>query len=310
MLVVLFGLIIFFSSSRVFANGTKLTGIGLTPSILSLNQNKNQNSITSSIQVTNLTNQNVRLKAEAQDFNTINDLGGINYFNPRASFQHDLGSVITFKNNPISLSPNSSTNFYFTINKLNNLVDGGHYDIIAFKLLPINSPSSKIRINQLVGTEVFLKTYFGTTIHLGLAIPVINYINFYKLNFLNTVLINTGNTQAIPRGIINIFNDKKQLIDHFLLNINSSYILPDSSRLFSFGIPSSINSFWPQEYSLTIKYRDSSQYNYQTYLTTFWTISPWFIVLIILLILSIGVILKLIINRRTKIKYLHKKIEL
>ncbi len=292
--------------SSVSANPVGISGVGLTPAIINLTPAKNQQSISSSIRVSNLTSQVITLKPGVQDFKALNDLGNLSYFSPNYNLPHDLGSRMTFDQNNLTIPANSSVIFNFNIVNLSSLAAGGHYGILDFKLVPNKNSSANLAINQVIGTLVFLDTYSGGTFYLNLVTPVLPYINYSWPSRINAIFINSGNSLDTPSGILGITYSKDQQLYKSLININGSYILPASSRLFSFNLPNHKTPFWPTEYKLSIKYRHQYQTKFSNYTTNFWIINPLFIILVILLIIVL-ILFSVTISKKFKKRYINNK---
>ena len=292
------------TTSSVFANPVSISGVGLTPAIINLTPVNNQDSISSSIRVSNLTSRIITLKPGVQDFKALNDLGNLSYFSPNYNLPHDLASRITFNSNNLTIPPNSSVLFNFNVDNLGSLASGGHYGIIVFKLLSSKNSVTNLNINQVIGTLVFLDTYSGGTFYLNLINPNLDYINFSWPTRINAIFVNKGNSPSSPTGILEITHSKNQLLYKSLVDINDSYILPNSSRLFSFNPTTQKISFWPTEYKLSIDYRYHNQNKFNNYTTNFWVINPLFIIVVMLLIFGL-ILLSLFISKKFKRKYIH-----
>jgi hypothetical protein len=300
------------SSGKVIASSVSFEGVSVSPSIKVVTLYKNQTSASFSILVTNSTSGTIDMSLSEEDFTSLNLSGGISFFNStRADLNnaHSLASNISTNNPKIIIGPDQSQNVAITINNANKLAAGGHYTAIIFKMLSLsNKAGNVVNVNQAVSTLLFVSTQGEGTQTLDLATTSMSSFTTFPRS-VDVVLKNTGDTQSIPRGIVQITGTSSELISQGQINVNSSLILPQSEQLFDVNMSPTSIFLRPGIYKLKILYRHDGQSGYSVYEKNFLYISPasMLAVLVIIVFIVFAIVKRNNIKALIRTDYFRKK---
>ena len=275
---------------------SKLNGITVSPSIQQINLSQNQTTETISSEVTNNTASTIAINITAEDFTSLNQTGGINFYNSSQINNKDTHGLVDYIRIPaptIVLSPGQSQSVPVMIINADKLAPGGHYAALIFKLANLaGAKGNNVLINQAVSSLIFLSTYGHGTQTLSLTNSVIGSITTTLPKTLNLVFENSGNTQTTPSGIVQLLDSSSKLISQTQINTGSSLILPVSDRLFTLNLTQTAKTGWFGLDQLKIMYRHDGQTNYLVYNKRFLYINQGLlttVVIIGLLIVIFGI---------------------
>ena len=240
-------------------------GITISPAITNINLMQAQTTASFPIEVTNNTRASAHITISAEDFTALNQNGDISYLKEGSKTPHGLASALSSSPTQLVLEPGEQEHLTITIANTDQLAPGGHYGAVVFKLTDAPSISGNVSVNQTVTSLVFLSTYGQGIQKLSVTNPKIAAVWVEIPNTVNLVLANVGNTQTVPRGIVEISDRSGKVIAHGLININSGLILPGSSRLFSTGLTPSGAPLWPGTYRMKVSYRVDGDSAYKQY---------------------------------------------
>lgn len=300
--VILLSLIVLFSSNSN-ADTYKPSGLVVSPAILQLKLNKNQNQLEFNIDLTNSSKSIIRINVGAKDFTSLNDQGGISFVPQSLNNSHGLIGNIAFANRDLILAPNQSLKVPVTLNNLNDLSPGGYYSAITFtQEAQPNSDQNNISINQTVDTLLFLQTYNSGQVNLSFTPPRLSFFELSIPSQLNMIFNNLGNTQVVPRGVVRLQQSNGLLLYQSVINEDSDLILPSSSRLFSFNLLNIHKPIFFQKYKLSIAYRNSGQKDYSLYSYSFIYINKLLVIsVVVILLIFIGLIFRHIRNNKKQV---------
>jgi len=280
-----------FGSSKAYAANPVVKGITVSPAIEQIILNPNQNTAGFTVQVTNNTPSQVVLNVSAEDFTTLDQNGGISFYNPtliNTNNPHGLLNFLSIGLSELALTPGQSQTVPISILNANQLAVGGHYSAILFKAAgSTNAHGNKVIINQAVSTLVFLSTYGQGTQTAALTTPVIGSLFTSFPQTINAVFSNTGNTQTTPSGYLQILDSSSRVVSQGQININSSLILPNSKRLFPLPLTQIKKHLWPGVYTLRIYYRHGNQNSYSLYQHRFLYVNGVLVLIIVVVITAI-----------------------
>lgn len=288
------------------AKATSLTASGITisPAIEQISLSPSQNSANFSIQITNNTKQPVIINISARDFTSLNQYGGIGFLTGNQSMLangHGLANDLNIGLTQLALAASQSQNVPIIINNANSLAAGGHYTAINYNIHgPASKKANSVTINQSLSTLVFLSTSGQGTQTTTLSTPVISRFAATFPKTVSLVFSNSGNTQTVPRGVVQIYKKPTSIISQATINIDSGLILPSSSRLFNLKLTNmSSGHLWPGIYHLKVYYRHDGQTGYYIYQRSFLYLSSGLLIAISSLII-LAVILLITIRKKPK----------
>jgi len=267
-------------------------GITLTPAIINLDLVAGQTHAPFDVQVTNNTQVPQSLRLSSIDFKSLNQSGGLAFVGNGSSqitAQHSLASWLNLGNGAVDLTPGQSKTVHMLVDNRSDLAPGGHYAAVLFQSTKDTTGTSNnhVAINQVVSALIFVRKVDGATYGVDISTIAVPNNWFKQPNSVNVVLTDTGNTQEVPRGLVTATGPITGEIARGLVNPDSNLLLPDSSRLFQVPLQRTRHAWWPGFYKVTVSYRYDGTTQLQTATTSFLYISPFFIV-VLLVILAIG----------------------
>ncbi len=277
-------------------------GITVSPTEQQVQLTKNQSTLTFHNNVTNNTLKPIIIQVSALDFTSLNQTGSVSFIDSGQSDfnKHGLANFISIGVNQIALIPHQSQTVPITIYNADQLSPGGHYGAIIYKVIGSNQKGvNNVSISQAVSSLIFLTTSGGGSQTLGIQSLAFDSSFATFPSSVNVVLQNTGNTQTIPRGNLQILNSQNKVVSQSQINTTSNLILPGSSRLFNFPINSIKSHFWPGHYTLKFFYRHDGMVGYFVYQKKFLYIGwPIITLTTVLLIIMLVLILRIFIPDR------------
>ncbi len=281
----------------VFAN-PRPSGLAVSPAIEQITLQKNQDSTEFNAQVTNNTGSPASVTISTSDFTSTGEIGQLSFVPGGRAAHHGLSDWIHVSPAQLSLSPGQSRTVPVTISNANALAPGGHYAALIYKVTSEpNSGGNTVTIGQAVSTLIFLTTYSQGTTGLRLEPVPLPNITTTLPSTINIVLANTGNTQSVPRGYVQVTNKKGEVLTQAIINANSGMILPGGKRLFTIALKDISSPPLVTHYTVKIFYRHDGQSSYQQYAKRITVID-------VRLAVVCGIILMLIAAMLTKLFWL------
>ncbi len=299
---------VFGITNQVSAASISYKGITLTPAIVNVDLEAGQTKAEFKLTVTNNTKLDQVLTLSSVDFKASNQSGGLafegNDVNQLAN-KHGLASWLVIDKEPIGLAPGKSKTVTVTVDNRDDLSPGGHYAAVLFKA---NTPDSagglnQVALNQVVSSLIFVRKIDGAQYNLKLLNTAVS-TNFFKLpSTANITIKNTGNVQAIPRGIITINDPLSKEVSRGIVNIDSNQVLPDSTRLFQVSLFKTSRAWLPGKYTVTVQYRYDGSPTVKEAKTSYWYVNP---ILVISPIVAVVLGTYLLQNRRKLHRYVRR----
>ncbi len=300
-----------FPASVGAAQSVELHGITVSPAIEYIKLKQNQDNTSFITTITNHTKTGVIVTPTTRDFTASSDGRKLTFVknNESSSTTHGLSDVIQVTAPNTILEPGKSVEIPVKIENANSLAPGGHYAAIIFGVKSAGSENSKIvSVREAVSCLVFLNTFSGGTQTTKVAAFPVNGFTTSLPQNANIVLANTGNTQTIPRGYVQITGPGGKTVVQGIINVDSSMILPGSKRLFPVALSSHGNRTIFGVFHEKLYYRHDGQEKYMLYDQKFFYVNVLLCFVALLAVLAAGVlsyfVFKLI---RKKIKRTPKK---
>jgi hypothetical protein len=283
----------------------------ITPAIVQVKLQPNQNALNLEYSVSNLTKVPFDISFGARDFGAFNQSGAItlygNGYNP-ASNPHGIQSYMSFPASTVTIPANTTQQINVTIHNASKLAPGGHYGAVLFSPQSASTTANNnhININTSVAGLVFLTTAYGGTYGISASMSHLGRVLFNLPSSTYLVFNNTGNAQTVPQGQLTLYGLHDAMLGTQVINTSSGLILSGGSRLFQVQLP--LNAKWytlPGLYHLKLQYKDSEDTSFKTLNQTFLYIN-WKMILLIFvaLILIIYIINKFIWKLLKRLVYL------
>jgi hypothetical protein len=208
----------------------------------------------------NSSSEIISLHLSIIDFGSLNDSGGIVFAGSNLSNiieKYGLANWLQLSTDSVTLDPGQKTDITATIIDDDTLKPGGHYAaVIATVDKPDPSLSDQISINQKLSTLILAKKIGGEKYNLNLnAITPQNG----KMHLPKSVVLNfknPGNVHIVPRGTVKIISPSGKLISKGIINEESSFVLPETSRQLLVDMKEQSSAgIWPAFYNVQVDYR-------------------------------------------------------
>lgn len=274
---------------------TANSGIRVTPAIMQVQLQPNQNSVNLNYSVSNLTNQAISIALGARDFGAVSQSGSITLYGTNydpTTNVHGIQSYTSFPNSTITLPAQTTQQINVSIQNATKLAPGGHYGAILFSPQSALSTegSNRVNLNASVAGLVFLTTAYGDTYGVNASMSHVGHVLFSMPKSVYLVFNNTGNTQTIPEGQLTLFGPHSNILGTQVVNTSSGLILSGGSRIFQTQLSIQQNNWYtlPGIYHLRLQYKDSSDTNFKTLNQTFLYIN-WKVVLLVLFEIALAI---------------------
>lgn len=233
-------------------------GVSISPFIQNVSLNQNQNEKHFEVTITNKTNSLKEVHLSARDFGSLDETGGLllegsgNY-----SKKYGLASWLVLGTNTVVLHPKEAKSIPIVINNRSSLQPGGHYAAIVASInAPDTLTGNEVAVNQQLMSLVLVNKNGGESY--GLKLADISH-NGNWANLPSTVKLrfqNPGNVHIVPRGTVLLKDVKGSIIAKGLINVESSYVLPETFRGIEVPLHKVGNGFRaPGLYKLEVSYR-------------------------------------------------------
>ncbi len=291
-LITLYILYFLFNVHSAFAQNNQQS-ITVSPSIVKLDLSKDKPEAT--LTYTNNSNQTLDISLSASDFNTNADYK-LSFIPPTQSQNHKyaLSSWVSFSQRTFTLEPDQKEDIIVFINST-ELSAGSHYASI---LAQINSenPSSTVSIKEVLASLIFVRTNTGKEIDNASIVnfdPVRTFWSYPKSFAL--LFNNTGNTDVIPYGLVQIYGPFGHLVGKGILNEGSLDTFPESVRRYDINLTRLTHFYPPGFYKATINLHFGKENRILNHTTIFFSEGsiPLGTILVIAIIALIALVIKL-----------------
>lgn len=231
------------------------------------------------IKVNNLTDQQITLAVGKSNFTAKGDEGEVNLVD--GDVRYSLSDYFNVGQSSVVVPPRGSAQVSYTIDVPANAEPGGRYGSVTFTAAPgtLAPGQSGASVRQEIAALIFLRIS-GTTneqLKIDSFKPSKSLAEYGPINFA-TVIEDVGSVHEVPTGEIvvkNMFGWKTATI-----KLDQKLVLPGASRL----IDSTLNRHWMfGHYSATLTLHNGTQQTLTA--TTSFTVIPWKVVLIVLVVL-------------------------
>jgi hypothetical protein len=269
------------------------SGITVSPYNEQLMLTAGQQTASYNITVTNNYASPVLIELKVVDFTNINETGQLRFYTPQedATNPYSLKNNVSFKYSNVVVGAYQSEQLPVTINNASQLAAGGHFGAILLQVdNTAGDTGNNVTINQASASLLFVSTEGQGTQNVQLATPLLGKVYTNLPTSLNAVFSDTGNTQTVPDGVVQLYGPKNHLLSQTQLNTNSDLVLPYSKRLYTIELNTPTGHLWPGRYTLKVTYGYGS--TQKTYSETFLYISTPVIVFstIFIILLYIAIV--------------------
>lgn len=266
-------------------------GISIVPPFAEITIDKETQKVFDLI-ISNRTNSEEVFELSVVDFGSLNETGGVAFLTTKADTstrKYALASWISLEKSEVIVGPGQSQGIKVTILNKESLSSGGHYGAVLATIKTDDlRQSDTVGVNQTMASLLYvLKT--GGEIYKLTVKEVTKKTDLWGMpNKIAVRLINEGNVHMVPRGAYEIYYAGKQVAKG-ILNGESGKILPESVRIFEFGVKKLSRWNWPGKYEtkLSLRYDDKNDFTVQKDNFFYWGYEGWILGLTLLIFLCV-----------------------
>jgi hypothetical protein len=274
-----------------------LSGITISPSFQQVVVGQNDTEKPFTFSVTNNTGQQVEVALSTVDFGSLDESGGVLFMgqnNKSINYKYGLSQYVTLGQDRLVVDPKSTTKIPVTITNKESLSPGGHYGAILVTPTKVGDNPSKVEINQIISSLLFVTKQGGAIYQLNLQNYQLKTHIFSPPTSVDLRFQNAGNVHLIPRGMITITDPRGVIVRRGFINEGSAIVLPETFRKLSVPLRTVNRAWWPGIYHVTMSYRFDGQETNLTKQLSFYYINGWYIVaaIVIMALIILAIVLK------------------
>jgi len=243
-----------------------------------------------SFKLTNNQNTPQTLNLSVEDFNSLNESGGLFFVgtNPtQLQKKYGLASWFSLPQDQITIQPKQTMTISGDVLNLSTLSPGGHYGALMISIGGQNPNPGQIGIHPIASSLLFVTKPQGATHNLALSNVYINHGLFKLPTSVTLRFHNDGNTHVVPRGVVSLLTKNGRLISKGVINENSNIILPQNFRRYSIDLKTVSAAGIGGAYTLKTDFRFDGIDIYRSYKTSFYYISVYALIFVIILLAAI-----------------------
>lgn len=295
----------FVNTHRAEAAGA--SNINVRPFLEQLTLNPNEQSKEFTLTVSNDSPSTQNFNFSAINFGSLDETGGLAFEGSsikKINAKYSLAKWLAISPSSIEIPAGQQTDIKVVINNDSSLSPGAHYAAVITTGEAQNQPKSQLTLTPKVSSLIFLTKLGGEKydIHLESLRHNGNLLN--PPTQVSIRFKSTGNTFIIPRGIVSLSQNGKQL-SKGIINAQSSIVLPETIRGFDIELNSHISNagILYTKYQLKVDYRYDGIDHFVNKTISITTINPVMPLLVIsIVILGILWLNNRKVNRRSEIK--------
>lgn len=263
-----FFIILAFSNLNPAFSQTTASGFTLSPPFKEIELKKEASQSSYFIEITNNTPAHQTLFLSVVDFGSLDESGGVAFLGTRPEIlerKYSLASWVTLEKDVLELEAQKPQRLKVTIVNKESLSPGGHYAAVVATSKPLpERKENNILLSYAFASLIFAKKIGGEKYQLDLVGKEVQWRWFSIPKQIRLRFQNSGNVHLIPRGVITIADPAGRLISKGIFNQESSFILPETFRIFPVELQTMKLPFIPGRYQLMVKYRYQGKEDYQS----------------------------------------------
>lgn len=267
-------------------------GITISPAFQEIIVSPNMAGQTYEFTVKNNTSEPYEFSLSAVDFGSLDESGGVLFSGQSKrllNYKYGLSQWVTLERDRIVVEPKSTAKVPVTIENKESLSPGGHYGAILVSPTQSGERPTKVEINQVLSSLLFVKKQGGEIYRLGL----VDYsVKTHVASLPSTADLrfqNAGNVHVVPRGTVTIHDPAGRLVKRGIVNQNSAIMLPETFRKLSVPLETVGTAWLPGKYRFSVAYRFDGRDIEEFREVTFFYINGWYI-LTLAVLLTFGIL--------------------
>lgn len=275
-------------------------GITIAPAFQDVTIAADQASASYQFSITNNTSDPLELSLSAVDFGSLDESGGVLFSgDSRKSldYRYGLAQYVTLERDRLVVDPKKTEKVQLTVTNKESLSPGGHYGAILVSPTPGGGRSTKVEVNQVLSSLLFVRKQGGEIYELALRDITTAGNLFTAPENVELRFQNSGNVHVVPRGILTVTDPRGRVVKRGFINTGSGIVLPETFRRLNAPLESSATSWMPGKYKLTVSYRYDGSAQLQTREYEYYYINGWYL---FAMLLSVAVVIAAFINKRSR----------
>lgn len=247
-------------------------GIGLSPAVQEVTIAEGEPETNFGVWLSNTSDQPVVLRLSTLDFGALDESGGVAFIGRtgQETTAYGLRQWMRLDREQVSLAPGQSEEVKITVTNDSSLRPGGHYGAVIVSTGEADRAGDNVSVVPAASMLVLLNKTGGEKLQLNLDDIKANSspINVPKTAQLR--FYNAGNTHLVPRGTIELKNPFGSVVSRGIINEQSGFVLPESTRIFDVTLASYGQSWFPGRYKLVTTWRYDGTDNTNTTIEYHW----------------------------------------
>jgi len=214
------------------------------------------------------------LKFTTQDFNTLDESGGLFFVgtNPtQLQKKYGLARWLSLSQSQATIGPHQTLRLTADVINLSTMPAGGHYGALLIGIGGDSGASgNNVALHPVASSLLFVTKLGGDTHFLKLTDVYLNRRLFALPSSVTLRFRDDGNTHLIPRGFATITGPSSKIVRRGTVNENSGIILPQTYRRYGVQLADVSKSYLPGHYKLMVSFRFDGINQFRLYQISFW----------------------------------------
>lgn len=278
----------------------RVGGITISPAFQEIIVSDTSPAVTYNFSVTNNTSEPYELSLSAVDFGTLDESGGVLFLSQTQksiNYRYGLARYVTLERDRLVVEPKKTEKVLLTINNKESLTPGGHYGAILVTPTDSGERPTKVQINQVLSSLLFVKKQGGEIYNLSLRDYDVKTRLFTAPSAVNLRFQNSGNVHVVPRGVVTLTDPMGRLVKKGFINTGSAMVLPETFRRVAVTLDPIATAWMPGRYTASISYRYDGEADTQTRTVSFLYINGWYLIAAVLIL---AMLILTVVNQRLR----------
>lgn len=278
----------------------RIGGITISPAFQEIVVSDSTPAATYTFSVTNNTSEPYELSLSAVDFGTLDESGGVLFLSQTQksiNYRYGLAQYVTLERDRIVVEPSKTEKVPLTITNKESLTPGGHYGAILVTPTTSGERPTKVQINQVLSSLLFVKKQGGEIYNLSLRDYDVKTRLFTAPETVNLRFQNSGNVHVVPRGVVTMTDPMGRLVKKGFINTGSAMVLPETFRRVAVTLEPVATAWMPGRYTASISYRYDGSADARVRTVSFLYINGWYLIVTVALLAAISAAL---VNRQSR----------
>lgn len=233
-------------------------GLSITPPQQELSLDKNQPEALLTVSLTNNSEVNMRINLAVLDFGALGESGGVILAGSDSKDlpeKYRLATWLRLSDSQVDIPAKSTKPITLTVVNTADLTPGGHYGALVATLVSLPSADKPVTLNQSLSSLLFVNKQGGENYRLELKDAQVQRSWWGGVKGSQLKFSNAGNVHLVPRGTVVLQDPTGRQLAKGVINQESGFILPESSRIYHPDLLQMARPLWPGTYTMIASYR-------------------------------------------------------